>query len=100
MKLADLRKLTIKKQLRISFLLRNGMECVIDEHGLAQVPALRRVPDFNLEQELASAGEFSVEPVKSPVKKAPPAPQAIAREQLSAMAAAAAGPTAVGHEEE
>ena len=54
MKLADLRKLSIRKQLKIRFRLPNGMECVVTEQGLAQVPALRRVPDFNLEQELAA----------------------------------------------
>ena len=58
MKLADLRRLSIRKQLRIHFRLRNGMECVISEHGIAQVPALKGVPDFNLEEELTAAGEF------------------------------------------
>ena len=52
MKLADLRKLSIKKQLRIRFRLKNGMECVINEHGVAQVPALQAPPEFNLEEEL------------------------------------------------
>ena len=37
MTLADLRKLTVKKHLRIHFHLQNGLECIIDEHGLAQL---------------------------------------------------------------
>ena len=58
MKLADLRKLSIRKHIKIRFQLGNGMECVITEHGLAQIPALRRTPDFNVEQELSSVAEF------------------------------------------
>jgi hypothetical protein len=62
MKLADLRRLTIRKQLKIHFKLRNGAECIVNEHGVALAPALRSVPDFNFEDELAAAGEFLVEP--------------------------------------
>ena len=54
MTLVDLRKLAIRKQSKIRFALRNGMECVISEDGIARVPALKAVPDFNLEQELAA----------------------------------------------
>ena len=61
MTLADLRKLAIRKQTRIRFSLRNGMECVITEKGVAQVPALKAPPEFNLEEELAVAGSFALE---------------------------------------
>jgi hypothetical protein len=61
MKLFDLRRLAIKKQLKIHFKLRNGMECIVNEEGIATVPALKAIPDFNLEDELAAAGEFVVE---------------------------------------
>ena len=50
MTLSDLRKLTVRKQVRIRFRIANGMDCVINEHGVAQVPELRRIADFNLEQ--------------------------------------------------
>jgi hypothetical protein len=80
MKLADLRRLTIRKQLKIHFKLRNGMECIINEHGVAQAPALQSVPDFNFETELAEAGEFLVEP-------AAPAPsRKLSRLEMMAMA--------------
>ena len=55
MKLADLRKLAIRRQFRIRFPLRNGMECVVNQRGVARVPALNGIPDFNLEEELSSA---------------------------------------------
>jgi len=61
LKLSDLRKVAVKKHLRIRFPLSNGMECVVNEHGIAQVPALRATPAFNLEQELAAAQSFLVE---------------------------------------
>jgi hypothetical protein len=82
MTLADLRKLSIRKQTKIHFRLQNGMECIVNEHGIAQVPELRGVPGFNLEEELAGAAEFLLE-------AAPPAaPRSVRREELAALAAA------------
>jgi hypothetical protein len=99
MKLADLRKLSIRKQLRIRFELRNGMECVITEHGLAQVPALHRVPDFNLEEELGSVSQFVLEPVRADVKSgAKPTP--IGSAELSAMLTSSPLAAAREHEED
>lgn len=99
MKLADLRKLSIRKQLKIRFQLPNGMECVITEHGLAQIPELRQVPDFNLERELESVSEFVLEPArveaKSPVK-----PKPVGREELAAMTASGPAAAAAEHEED
>ena len=84
MKLADLRKLSVKKQFRIRFVLPNGMECVVNEHGLAQVPALRAIPDFNLEEALAEVGRFSLEALAADPKK-DVRPQILSRDQLAAM---------------
>ncbi len=98
MKLADLRRLSIRKQLKIRFQLSNGMECVITEHGIAQVPALRRVPDFNLEQELAGVSRFVLEPAlldsKSPAK-----PKAVSLDELAGMLSSSPS-SAAEHEEE
>ena len=103
MKLADLRKLTIRDQSRIHFLLRNGMECVITEHGVAQVPALKGIPDFNLEEELAAAGDFLLEPA-APVtkndKRASVKPRAVARQELAQMLSRPAGADTSPHSEE
>ena len=54
MKLADLRRLAIRKDLKIHFRLRNGLECVVNREGIAQVPGLKGVPDFNLDEEPAA----------------------------------------------
>src|SRR5947208_14894258 len=97
MKLADLRKLAIKKQNRIRFHLRNGMECVMDQRGVALVPGLDRIPDFNLEQELEEAATFVLEPLNAEGKNAPK-PRTLAREELVAMLSG--GPGAAGHHDE
>jgi hypothetical protein len=96
-KLADLRKLSIRKQLRIRFQLSNGMECIITEHGVAQVPALRRAPAFNLEQELAGVSQFVLEPA-CPEPKAPQKPRTVTLDELAGMLAPATA--AADHEDE
>jgi hypothetical protein len=90
MRLADIRKLSIRKQYKIHFKLRNGMECVVAENGVAQVPGLKGVPDFNLEEELAAAGEFLLEPAtiadKKSDRKNAPKPRSVNRAELAGMA--------------
>lgn len=101
MTLADLRRLSIRKQFRVRFSLQNGMECVVNEHGIAHVPALKSVPDFNLEHELASARQFVLEPVLGAGEKNPPKSRTLAREELETMVMAPAGATAHdGHDDE
>ena len=97
MKLADLRKLSIRQNVKIRFQLSNGLECVITEHGVAHVPALRRAPDFNLEQELIS--EFVLDSAVRDQKR-PVAPRRIGREELAMMAAPAGPAAGLEHEEE
>jgi hypothetical protein len=92
MKLADLRKVTVKKRLRIRFSLSNGMECVVNEHGIAQVPALRAVPSFNLEEELAGVQAFVIEPADMGDKdRIKPKPRSYSRDEMTALAGAGAG---------
>jgi hypothetical protein len=99
MKLSDLRRVTVRKNLRIRFPLSTGMECVLNEHGIAQVPALRAAPAFNLEEELAAAREFVVEPVCATEKdKARQKPRSYTRDEMIALATAPAGGPA-GHDE-
>jgi hypothetical protein len=84
MKLADLRRITIKTTSRIRFPLSNGMECVLNEHGVAQIPAMRARGDFNLEEELARAQQFTLESA-APAEKTRHRPQVLNREQMAAM---------------
>ena len=100
MKLADLRKLSIRKQFRIRFVLSNGMECVITQHGIAQVPALKGVPNFNLEQELDSIDDFLLEPAAVADVKHAPKPRSVSRAELAAMTEAPAPAAHDDHEEE
>jgi hypothetical protein len=97
MKLGDLRKLAIRQHSRIRFSLANGMECVVNEHGVAQVPALKGLPDFNLERELAGAQEFHCDALTSD-PKIPIKTRALRREELAALTNAS--PTAEVHDHE
>ncbi|MCC6587098.1 MAG: hypothetical protein IT168_10435 [Bryobacterales bacterium] len=65
MKLQDLRKFAIQQQSRIKFNFGDAFQCVIDEHGIAKVPSpqISSAPPIDLEQELAAAHQFSLEPV-------------------------------------
>ena len=99
MTLGDLRKYAVRQQTRIRFPLANGMECVVTEHGIAQVPALRSVPDFDLEQELAAAQDFHLDALaadpKLPVKS-----RALRRPELAALTAGGATAEVHGHDDE
>ena len=97
MKLVDLRKLAIKRQQKIRFRLRNGMECVMNELGVAVVPGLNRVPDFNLEQELEAASVFVLEPLDAGQKNSPK-PRTMNREELTALVSAA--PAGAAHHDD
>ena len=98
MNLSDLRKVTVKKHLRIRFPLSNQMECIVNEHGIAQVPALRAVPGFNLEQELANVQAFLVEAVESGEKKNKPNSSTYTRDQMAALVTAG-GNSGAAHDE-
>ena len=105
MKLADLRKLAIRRQIQIRFRLRNGLECVVTEHGVAQVPDLKGVPDFNLEEELASAATFVLDPVASPKAASKgtarvPEGTSVGREELSGMTASGPATEAAAHDDD
>jgi len=97
MKLADLRKLSIKQRVRIRFALSNGMECVLTEHGIAEVPELRNTAAFNLEDELQRAPRFQMEIPAADSKKSARV-RSLSREEIAAMAAAG-GPEAPHHDE-
>jgi hypothetical protein len=104
MKLAEVRKLSIRQQLKIHFRLRNGMDCVISEHGIAQVPALQGIPDFNLEEELSAASEFLLEPAAIPDKKSdrknPPKPRSVTRAELAGLTSSSPSASTAEHDEE
>jgi hypothetical protein len=82
--------------------MRNGMDCVITETGIAQIPSWKGIPDFNLEEELDAANSFLLEPVVVTVKgkSAPPA-RSIGKAELSEMASGSTGAAAAAeHEDE
>jgi len=101
MTLVDLRKLAIRKRSQIRFNLRNGMSCVINETGVARVPDLKAVPEFNLEEELGAATEFVVEAVLPEGSKAAKGkPVVMNRDQIVAQLAPAAVAAHDEHDDE
>jgi hypothetical protein len=96
MKLPDIKRYSVKKQVRVRFSVSTGAEVVVDEHGIARIPALASVPGFNLDEEIESVERFRLEPV-SPGGR----PQGLKREELEKLfETAAAGPAAGGEPEE
>jgi hypothetical protein len=64
------------------------MECVVNEHGVAQIPSLRAAPEFNLEQEFAGVEVFTIEPAGMEQMRGNKArPEKLTRAQLEALAA-------------
>jgi len=99
MTLADLRKLSIKRETRIRFAVTGGLECVITERGIAHVPGLRGVPEFNLESELGAAREFFFEPAQQTDRKHAAASRALTRAEVAQLLGPASA-TAAEHEDE
>jgi hypothetical protein len=99
MKLGDLRKFAIRQQTRIRFPLANGLECVVNEHGIAQVPALQSIPDFNLERELAAAQQFHLDALTAD-PKIPIRTRALRREELAALTGGAPAAEVHDHDDE
>lgn len=100
MTLLDLRKAATKQNVRIRFRLRNGLDCVINERGVAEIPSLRAKPDFRLEDELAEAHEFHWEPHALTAGKNGPKPQRLDRDQLARLISPGADTAHDGHEDE
>ena len=62
MSLSDLKKLAVRRSVNIRFRIADGLECIVTSQGIGRVPSLKRLPDFNLENELAKVEEFVLEP--------------------------------------
>ncbi len=90
MNLLDLRRISVKQRVRVRFRLTNGLECLVDERGTAQVPDLRAAADFSLTEEFEKAAEFTVEPAAMPgSRKQRPERRRVSRAELESMAGTA-----------
>ncbi|MBL8230179.1 MAG: hypothetical protein JNL98_16945 [Bryobacterales bacterium] len=88
MKLAEIRRVAIRRQVRVHFRLPNGLECTITEGGLVKIPELRTVPDFNVETVLPSVDTFRLEPVTAEANRS--RQQSVSVAELEKMVAATA----------
>jgi len=101
MKLTDIRTYAIRQQVRVRFSIANGMECVINEHGISKVPVLNRPPDFNLEQEFSRVSDFTVETVAPGNDRRAQKREMLSRAELEARTGATPSPAraAAEHDE-
>ena len=53
---------------------------MVNEHGVVKIPALRTVPDFNVEALLGSVEEFVLDSAQEASR-----PQKVSREQMAAL---------------
>lgn len=90
MKLNDVRKLAVRRQVKVRFLLSTGDECVVNEQGVGKVPALKAPPQFDLENEFSRAISFVLETPSAKVER-----KTITRQDLERMVVA--GPSDTDH---
>ncbi len=95
MKLSDVRKLAIRQQSQIRFLTVQGIECIVDEHGVARAPKLARPPHFNLEEELSKATDFVIHSTSAKAS-----PRSLGRLELEQMIAASSSSSSTIHDQE
>jgi hypothetical protein len=79
--LTDVRRLVVRTGARVRFQLPAGVECVLDEHGVAHIPALKAPPAFRLEHEFESVDRFVVETLAGKETRR----ESYSREQLMAL---------------
>jgi uncharacterized protein YjlB len=99
MKLADLRRVAIRRQVRIHFRLPNGMDCTVTESGVVKIPELHSVPDFNVEAALPVVESFQMESAGTEVERGRPKVLSVP-ELEKLIVAAAPGATAVHEHDE
>ena len=82
-----MRQYAIRKGVRVVFRVEPAGDCLVDEHGLVKVPALKAVPSFNVESLLSSVDQFALETPGDPPRR-----QKLSRAEIEALL----GPAAPG----
>ena len=100
MRLVDVRRLAVRRRIRIRFRLSNGMECIVNEQGVVRLPELRHAPQFDLEEEIAKAAQFSIEEAVPAPGNQRTKPRPLSRAELDALSASAPGPQSREEHEE
>ena len=72
------------------------MECIITEHGVCQIPALKAPPVFQLDDQFAKAAFFVVESADA---KGQPTSRKLDRSQLESLTATRESAVLVDHDE-
>ncbi|MCW5983410.1 MAG: hypothetical protein KIT09_35285 [Bryobacteraceae bacterium] len=62
MTLSDLKRFAVRRSVNVRFRIAEDLECVVTSQGIGRIPALKHLPTFHLERELAQVDEFVLEP--------------------------------------
>jgi len=89
MTLLALRRYAIRNRTRIRFAFSPAGECVVTERGLLQIPALKSVPDYSVEDPLDTVEQFSLEPVR---ENDPGRPRQVSRLEMESLLGDSASP--------
>lgn len=92
-RLADLRRYAIFNRTAILYRDPNGRQARVNRKGIIEIPAVAGAPPYNIEEVLAVAEEFSLEP-EGPKAQ----PRRLTRPQMAGLLASAA-PAAASKEE-
>ncbi len=90
-KLNDLRRYAVQKRTPITYRDGAGRTARVNSKGVAEIPGLRGAPPFNVEELLAAAEEFVLEPEGSKAQR-----RQLTRQQVADLLAQSA-PAAVAH---
>lgn len=80
MTLQDLRRYAIRNKARVRFQVEPAGDCLVDEHGLVKIPALRKAAGFDVGALLDSVEQFVVDPVQEASQ-----PKKLSRQELQAL---------------
>ncbi|MCX6620149.1 MAG: hypothetical protein NTY38_03545 [Acidobacteria bacterium] len=86
----------MKQRSRIRFPLDNGMECIITEQGICQIPALQAPPQFQFDELFAKVTAFFIE---SPDGKDRTTSRKLSRTELESLTAGGELAVHVDHDE-
>jgi hypothetical protein len=80
MTLQDLRRYAIRNRVRVRFHVEPAGDCLVDEHGLLKIPALRGAANFDVGALLDSVDQFVLDPVQDAAK-----PKKLSKTELQAL---------------
>jgi hypothetical protein len=86
MTLLELRRYAVRHGVSVHFSASGVGECLVNEHGVLQIPSLDRTPSFRMDSALPDVEKFTLRPVRTPAKS-----QTLSRQDFERIIAEPAG---------